>query len=202
MPPFDKLIPLTAIVLGAGQSTRMGDTNKLLLTFRGKAIIKHVLDLVCAFPFHEVIVVTGHQQSQIVRVLSEFSIRCVYNEAYETGLASSIVKGISQSDPATGGYILFLGDMPFIQFQTVKSLIRMYLKASEPIIAVPVYGGKSGHPVLFPRPFKNELLELAGDRGARSILRDFPTYVKEAVVTDEGILRDLDTMEAFDKIES
>jgi molybdenum cofactor cytidylyltransferase len=63
----------------------------------------------------------------------------------------------------------------------------------------PAYQGKRGHPVGFSAKFRSELEQLAGDEGARSILKRHADQIKLLECNDPGILADIDTPEDLRK---
>ncbi|HEY0589187.1 MAG TPA: NTP transferase domain-containing protein, partial [Pseudoduganella sp.] len=80
-------------------------------------------------------------------------------------------------------------DMPYVQPSTMAALAGAIGQGAG--IAAPVHLGKRGNPVAFGRAHLPGLLALAGDQGARSILKNNP--VNELTVNDSGILQDIDT---------
>ena len=70
---------ISAIVLAAGLSTRMGKENKLLLPFGNKTLIEHQVHVLLQTKVSEVIVVVGHEAGLLIDVLKEKPIRLVKN---------------------------------------------------------------------------------------------------------------------------
>ncbi len=87
-------------------------------------------------------------------------------------------------------WIVALGDMPHVETATVKRVIRRFHETDA--IVVPRYQHRPGHPVLFPARFRSKLLELSGDKGARSILRIHTAEVQWFDTDDPGVLLDID----------
>ena len=83
-----------------------------------------------------------------------------------------------------------LGDMPFIQPGTICRVADSLAHGAA--IAFPVSNGRRGHPVGFSRRFAVELMSLAGDTGAQSIVAPNKHVWVPVDVNDEGILRDID----------
>ena len=187
----------TAIVLAAGTSTRMGEENKLLLPFRDKTLLANVVEAVCASRVDDVIVVTGHQDRQIRDVLEEYRVRIAYNPEFEEGMATSIRRGVLASTSETDDFIICLGDMPFITDVTITRLIELAEAADRPSIIVTTFRGQRGHPVIFGREFRSELMMLSGDVGARSVIEAHEDVVVEVEVRDEQVVADIDTWEAY-----
>lgn len=189
---------LTAIVLAAGQSQRMGERNKLLLDAGGRPVLVRVLEAFAEADVPAVIVVTGAEREQVTDVAASVSgIRVVHNAAYRSGMASSIRCGVQAAPLETDGYMLCPGDLPLLCADTVRRLVHTFSERPKPCIVRPTYREQPGHPVLFDRAFREELLDLQGDRGAREVLQRHAHALTQVDVEDEGVLRDVDTPEAL-----
>lgn len=187
-------IPLAAIVLAAGGSTRMQGRNKLLLPWGKHCVVQQVVSNLCTLGLAEVVVVTGHQRAEVDAALKDAPARQVHNPAYGGGMATSIVAGIAAAGPARG-YLLVLGDMPSVSMDTVRKVCAALV--DERTIALPTYGNRRGHPVAIGAAYRDELLALRGDTGARAVLRAHAERVVEVEVEDAGVLVDVDTPEAY-----
>ena len=121
-------------------------------------------------------------------------MRLVHNPKFAEGMAASIRVGV---EAAVGeqGYLFALGDMPQIAGATMLKVAET-LKSSETIV-VPVSNGRRGHPVAIGSAYRDALLALTGDRGARPVLAKNAANVVEVPVEDEGIFVDVDTQEAY-----
>ena len=91
-------LDINVIVLAAGQSLRMGDTNKLLLEWRGLPIVRHVVTQALVSSAASVTVVTGCQHPDIEAVLADLPVAFTHNLAYSSGLASSVRQGLRSLD--------------------------------------------------------------------------------------------------------
>jgi molybdenum cofactor cytidylyltransferase len=119
---------------------------------------------------------------------------CAILESADTarGLGASLAAGVAHA-PDAEGWIVALGDMPFIQPATFAAILSA-LRAGA-LIAAPIHkeSGVRGHPVGFARSLKNELLALDGDEGARSVIHRHRDSIVLISVDDEGIAIDIDT---------
>jgi molybdenum cofactor cytidylyltransferase len=187
---------VAAIVLAAGRSTRMGPENKLLADLGGKPMVRHVVEVALASAARPVLVVTGHQAAEVGDALAGLDVTLVANPDYATGLASSLKAGIRAVPPDCDGALILLGDMPRVAPEQIDRLIAA-LAAEPECIVVPVHAGQRGNPVLWPRRYYAELLQLAGDAGARRLLAVHLEAIREIAIDDEAILSDIDTPEAL-----
>ena len=183
---------ISAIVLAAGLSSRMAPRHKLLVEWEGQPVLRRVVKMALASAPHEVIVVTGHRQEDVARVISDLPVRTVHNAAYWEGMGSSLACGVRHVSPEAGGLLVYLGDMPLVKVDTARQLIAAFETEDDPIICVPVHQGRRGHPVLFHKAFASDLTSLTGDIGARGLMQGRSGQVRDIEVDDPGVLFDLD----------
>lgn len=189
---------LSAIVLAAGKSGRMAPENKLLLPFRKETVIQSVMNEIIPLNFIQILVVTGFKRDKLMELLRDYPVRFYYNPDYEEGMSTSIQVGISRTKSDVDGYIIFLGDMPWIDQSMLKTLINSFYRNPSEAIVVPVFQERKGNPVIFAKKYKKELLSLKGDHGARSIIEKFQDQVIEVQILSERLLLDIDTWEDYE----
>jgi molybdenum cofactor cytidylyltransferase len=181
---------VAAIVLAAGRSTRMGAANKLLADIAGMAMVRRVLESALASRARPVLVVTGHQASDVAAALAGLDVALVANPDYAAGLSTSLKAGIRALPPSCEGALIVLGDMPGVSSRHLDALVAAFAPDA---IVVPVHGGKRGNPVLWPATCFPELLQLEGDAGAKRLLAAHERQVREVDVGTDAIFRDIDT---------
>ena len=178
----------------------MGAENKLLLPWGDKPVLEVVVNALVGAPLHEVVVVVGHEAETVAAVLEPYPVRVVTNDDFAAGMSASLRAGVEAVDAAADGYLFALGDMPGVTAGLVDLLCRRFNEAGESAILLPVNEGRRGHPVIFASRYRPELLALAGDRGARSVVERHPGCVVEVPVSAAGILADVDTPEEYRKL--
>ena len=187
---------IAALVLAAGQSKRMGATNKLLVKLpNGKTMIAQIVDHVTSCAASPVIVVTGHQEADIRRALAGKPVRFVTADDHAEGIAASLRAGIAALSSEIGAALICLGDMPLVDPAVLSAILAAYNPAEGREIVIPSFGGQRGNPVLWGKRFFPELLQLSGDVGARQILHRHMEVVAEVPVETDSVLRDFDTHE-------
>ena len=189
---------ISVIILAAGYSRRMGQP-KQLLTLGKSTILQQTVKKYLDSHAGEIIVVVGYQEQRVRQLLEGHSLKIVFNADYPSGMASSIATGIREMDKKSQGIMIALGDLPLVSTQTINELISAFLSGNKGIV-LPTYQGMSGHPVIFSIAYRQELLKLRGDKGARKVIDDHREDVLEVPVDDEGILADIDTKEQYDRI--
>ena len=101
---------VSAIVVAAGTSSRMGDTNKLFLNYQGKTIIQSVIENIIASNPNEVVVVGSELSMERLASFNYGSIRLVENKDYQRGMTSSIQRGVESSKADADGFMICLGE--------------------------------------------------------------------------------------------
>ncbi len=188
---------VSAIVLAAGGGSRFGG-GKLLARLGGQPIIEAVLDNLRDAPVVEVIVVVGADADRLREVCERYGVRTVANEEWERGQSTSVLAGLRASGGR--GAVVLLGDQPFVGAEVVERLVAEFAEGAK--VAVATYGGKRRNPVLFSREVWPLLeAELAGDEGARSVLRQHPELVVEVPCEGVGDPVDVDTREDLRRLE-
>jgi len=190
---------ISAIILAAGESRRMGVKNKLLLPIRGEVLISNFVKSVCASNVDEVVVVVGHEAEKIEDVLQGQPVRFVENLRYMEGMTSSIQTGIQSASAESEGLLICLADQPLIETPDFNRLIHEFtdlFDSKSSLIIVPVFKGQSGNPVLFSRQFRDIILQHTGE-GCRDIVLKHPECVREVEMGNDNVLHDVDTPEDY-----
>lgn len=180
---------ITGILLAAGSGSRFGG-DKLLHPLSdgtpvGVASLRHLQE---ALP--DVIAVVRSGDFRLGDLLRKEGANVVVCEDAGQGMARSLVCAIGAGGEAHG-WVIALGDMPFLRAQTI-GMIAARLAQTDRIV-IPAYRGERGHPVGFGRPYRDELLALQGDEGARSVIARHRADLETIDCGDRGILRDVDT---------
>ncbi len=186
-----------ALVLGAGQSRRMGGPNKLLLEVGGRPMIRHAVEAALEGGLREVVVVTGHERERVEEALAGLAVRFVHNPDYAQGLSASLKRGVRGLDPSLDGILVCLADMPRVTAGHLRRLIRAFNPVEGRSIVVPTHRGKRGNPVLWARAYFPAMRELEGDVGAKHLLGEHAGELVEVELEDEAPLVDIDTPEAL-----
>ena len=189
------MVFISAVILAAGESKRMGQP-KLSMVWEGKTILEHTIDNYLDSMASETIIVLGYKAKELTRVIGDRLVISVVNPAYHEGMSSSLISGVKIVSSRTQGIMLALADQPAIDSQTINKLIEVFGKRQKNII-IPVYQGKRGHPVIFHIKYRDELLNIKGDIGAREVIQRHADDILEVAVDCKGVLIDIDTPSDF-----
>ncbi|MBV2091517.1 MAG: nucleotidyltransferase family protein [Candidatus Thiodiazotropha sp. (ex Ctena orbiculata)] len=181
--------PPIGVLLAAGSSSRFG-ANKLLQPLAGGEPMgvmaaRHLLTAVSRG-----VAVVRPDDIELSAALSELGYRVVENQQPESGMGESLAVAVTASLDAGGGWLVALGDMPWIKPQTIVKVAERLAQGAS--MVAPVYKGERGHPVGFASRWGERLVELSGDRGARQVLIEYPNDLELLPVDDPGILLDVD----------
>lgn len=174
------------VILAAGASTRLG-RPKQLLRLDGRTVLQHVVDAAEAVQPDRVVVVVGYAGREIEASLAPGHHTIVHNPAASRGQSTSLAAGLGALDEHIGRAVILLGDQPRID----PDVIRRVAVGDGPIRRAR-YRDRPGHPVAFDAALWPELIMIAGDRGARDLLRQTVHPIHEASVDADAPL-DLDT---------
>ena len=184
-----------AIILAAGESRRMGK-QKMLLPYGGKTVIEHIVTQVLQCGVDGITVVLGHDAGEIAAKLTPLPVQRVVNDEYAGGMITSVRSGLESVPPEASAAMIALGDQPDITPAVVSQLIEGFRTAGKGI-AVPLFEGRRGHPILVSTNYRDAVMTRYEDTGLRGLLVDNPEDVAEISVDHPGILQDMDTPEDY-----
>jgi molybdenum cofactor cytidylyltransferase len=181
------------VLLAAGVASRFG-ADKLLhpLPDGAPLALRSARNLVAALPRSVAVVrdadgvLAGHLRAAGLGIAP--CARCA------EGMGASLACGVAAA--RADGWIIALADMPFVRPDTIARVAAALVRGAP--IAAPAFHGRRGHPVGFGRRFRDELLALSGDTGARGVLAAHPGDIMLLDCDDAGVLRDIDVPQDLD----
>lgn len=190
---------LSAIVLAAGMSTRMGQ-NKLLLDFKNKPLIAHAVDTLLRSEVDEIIVVLGHEAEKVQEKLRGKQVKLVRNPDYREGLSTSVRAGVEAVSGQTDGIMVYLADLPLLEPADVNRIVRAFIHAKQvnKSIVIPFFDGQRGNPVLLDSSYREAILGVVGDVGCKGVIKRYPDKVFVVEMESDHVVRDVDNMEEYE----
>jgi len=194
---------ISAVILAAGSSRRMGQPKLLLPwgnTPLGKAastVIGQVTGVVCAAGVFDPVMVTGRAEQEIRAATAAFGVRWVHNPAYaHTEMLQSLQIGLREVSREASACLIVLGDQPQIEGVVIDQILAAFRTEPHRIL-IPSYQQRRGHPWLVQRDLWDELLELPADANLRIFLNRHLSEIDYLNVTTPTVLMDLDTPEDY-----
>jgi molybdenum cofactor cytidylyltransferase len=181
---------VAAILLAAGQSSRMG-AFKPLLPFGDKTVIESCLDYLHEGGIKNIVAVLGHRANEIP--VNDVSIAINANPNSEMG--ASIAAGIRSVTDDARCVLIALVDHPAVPATVVSQLIAAWRRGAR--IVMPTWQDHGGHPVLIDLTFRDELLNLDEAGGLRGLLKTHVSEVKRLPVDSPFVARDMDTWDDY-----
>jgi CTP:molybdopterin cytidylyltransferase MocA len=184
---------VTAILLAAGRSRRMG-AFKPLLPFGAHTVIKSAIANLRAGGVTDILVVVGHRGEEIREHLKATGISFIDNPDPDTPMGVSIALGVAQVDEHCEAVLIAPADHPAISGETIRLIVNEWERGAT--LVQPEYEGRGGHPVLVDRKYFADLLHLDSQRGLRGFFEQRPE-TRRLPVPSRFIARDLDTWEDY-----
>jgi molybdenum cofactor cytidylyltransferase len=188
---------ISAVILSAGESSRMG-RPKALLPIDGQTFIERIVAALKHGGIERIVVVLGFNTEALRRQIAHLPVEILVNPDYQLGQLSSLQVAVRhlQADKNCHGMMVHLVDHPYIDPQLVQLMLRRF-DESKPSIVVPRYRGKRGHPVIFSSSLFAELLNAPMNEGAKAVVNAHCGETLEIDTEDAGITLDIDTPELY-----
>jgi len=195
---------LSAVILAAGDSSRMGTPKAALLTPDGDSFVARLVRTLREAHVHDLVIVTGRHHDEVIAALTRDRLmpspRIVRNPDPSRGQLSSLLAGMDAVvTPRTEAVMMTLVDVPLVRVSTVIAVIDEWRRSRAPIVR-PAIGDRHGHPVIFDRAVLDEIRGAPLDAGAKSVVRAHEHEIVNVPVDDEGCVRDVDTPSDYDQL--
>lgn len=188
---------IVAVVLSAGESSRMG-RPKALLPIDGQTFIEKIVAALKQTKVGKIIVILGHNARELQSKISHLPVEILINTDYKLGQLSSLQLAVRnlQADLECDGMLVHLVDHPYLAPALVEEMIRRFYETKKRII-VPKFHGKRGHPVIFSNALFDEILKAPMEEGAKAVVNAHRAETLEIETEEEGIAVDIDTPELY-----
>ena len=161
---------------------------KQLLPLGDRTVIELVVEKVRS-RLDRVFVVLGHRGDEVAAVLDSYTVECVHNPEYRSGMLSSVKCGLRAASAAA--YLVCLGDQPGLDPRVIDAVLAA--SGSGKGIIIPTYSDRRGHPILIDQTYAREILALPGNRGLNTVTRGHPGDTLELPVATGEVVEDMDT---------
>ena len=189
---------ISAIVLAAGRSIRMG-SMKLVLPWGNSTVIGSVIATLLEAGLFDIYVVTGNNHKELEDALQKFDLNFCTNPDYLHGeMLSSVRVGLQCLGDDSEAAMIVLGDQPQVEAEVVCALMDRYQLTRNKII-VPSYKMHRGHPWLIDRSLWSELHDITIDQTLRDYLNKQQENISYVNVNTASVIMDLDTPGDYQK---
>jgi molybdenum cofactor cytidylyltransferase len=193
---------IVAVILSAGESSRMG-RPKALLPVDGVRFIEKIVTALRSTRVGEIIAVLGHNAEEMREKINDLPVKIVVNPEYKQGQLSSLITAIrsiqsGENSQSVDGILVHLVDHPYINAKLVDLMIDRF-EQTKKLIVVPRHQGRRGHPVIFSRALFPELLAAPVDQGAKTVVHAHRDQTLEIDTNDAGVTIDIDTPDEYQK---
>jgi len=183
---------IAAVILAAGDSSRMGQPKSLLKIGQSN-FHDTILERLAGCPFDPLITVTGKAAAELKKNSRTGKNHLfVNNPKTEQGQLSSLQCALRKLPEDLDGCLVALVDHPLVKKKTYRQLYDIICEDPQRII-LPVYRQRGGHPVYFGRKYFSALLQAPLSAGARSVIQKYTDEVFRWTVQDPAVCIDIDT---------
>lgn len=187
---------IEAILLAAGESTRMGQ-NKLLMPIEGTPLVRRSLENLLAAGFAKVVVVLGFEAERVRAALEGLDVQFVVNDRFHDGQPTSVRAGLTAISAEAEGVMICLADQPDLTADDLLEIRGAFVSRPSGSVLVPMFKGQRGNPIVLDRHGLETILA----RGGNFACRQFTTHHADLVVLHEmksdHVVRDLDLPEDY-----
>jgi molybdenum cofactor cytidylyltransferase len=188
---------ITALILAAGQSKRMGQP-KMLLPWGEKTVLEQVISTFKAADVDEILVITGGDKEQVEALIGD-SAKTLFNPEYAKGeMLNSVQAGLAGITLGAEAILIGLGDQPQVRERSVRLVMEAFQESGASIV-VPSFQMRRGHPWLVTRQHWDEILEMRSPESLRDFLNRHGDKIHYVEIEDDRILQDLDTPEDYQR---
>ena len=188
---------ISAVLLAAGESTRMG-RPKPLLAWHGVTLLEYQTRSLIDGGASEVIVVLGHRAEDLTGYITGPSVTYVVNADYRLGKTTSIKAGVRAAAAEAEGLLFLAVDQP--RTSEIVSFVIQAHRDGDNLITSPRYRGRGGHPLVFAASLRRELGAITEEtQGVRSVFEAYADDVTRLVLDDPLVRLDVNTPEAYEE---
>jgi molybdenum cofactor cytidylyltransferase len=179
---------LAAVVLAAGESSRLG-TPKQLVLYQGLPLVARAARAALNAGADPVVVVLGANAERVGAALFGIPVIAVVNPEWARGMGTSVatgVRAILDQAPSTGGVLIMLADQPLVGAAALGRLLESWRDLPDTITAA-AYADTIGVPAVFGRAHFDALCSLPAAAGAAPLLRQVDAQVHRVVMPEAAV---------------
>lgn len=188
---------VSAILLAAGESRRMGKPNKLEMDANGIPLLRRTAKILLESKLQEVVVVVGHEADKTQSLIADLPLKIVMNDDYQKGQMTSVHKGLESLSQVSDGVMICLSDQPLLESIDINIIIEAFEKRRSGSVLVPTYKGQRGNPIILAQEQRTAILNGQKNLGCRRLIEKNPELVTSFEMDNNHVIFDLDTPEDY-----
>jgi len=192
---------ISAIILAAGRSTRMG-SSKMLLPWNEKTVLETVIGLATDAKLAPIVVVTGAYHGETLKLITKFTqgVEEIHNPDFaQLEMFHSLKMGVKSLIHRCSAAVIFLGDQPQIEPDVILQIITRFNEKKSQII-IPSFQMRRGHPILIQQDLFPEIMATSDDSNLKEFLARYKNDIDFVVVNTPSVLQDMDSPEDYHRI--
>ncbi len=193
---------LGAILLAAGESTRMNGVNKLAVELQGVPFLKRTLFSLSGAGVDEVVVVLGHDAERLEPLVRDFPVTLAHNAHYRDGQMTSVRVGLAALEGPFDALIVCPADLALLNAQDIQVLIGAFKKRGTGLAVVPQVNGKRGNPIILDWAAREEILTSGANFGCRQFIDANPDGVTTFDTDNDHYIVDVDSPDDIRTLEA
>jgi len=183
---------VSAILLAAGLSRRMGTMNKLALPVDGVPLLRHSAQVLCAAGLEDIVVVLGHDAELTAPLLAGLPVRTVRNADFCVGQMSSVHAGLAAVAGPCAGVMICLADQPLLTAGDLRRIAAAFVEDCPRPVLVPTWQGRRGNPIVLAWSQRDAILAGGRNLGCRRLIQNDPDLVWPLPMPNDHCVFDLD----------
>ncbi|MDO6799343.1 nucleotidyltransferase family protein [Shimia thalassica] len=189
---------LNILILAAGKSSRMRGRDKLAEVVEGAPLLRTMAQRALGTGYPVCVVLAPHDTTRH-KMISDLPIATIIAKDAARGMAHSLAAGVAALPETCTAAMVVLADMPELTAPDLAYLATEWARLpDESILQATSEDGRPGHPVIFPNTVFDDLAELTGDQGAKSVIAASRDVLHRIPLSGQHAVLDLDTPEAWD----
>jgi molybdenum cofactor cytidylyltransferase len=191
---------VSAILLAAGLSRRMGATNKLTLPVDGVPLLRRTAQVLSAAWLNEVVVVLGHEAELVAPLLAGLPVRTVQNPDYRAGQMTSVHCGLAALSAPCAGVMICLSDQPLLEAADIERIADTFVRDCPRSVLVPSWRGRRGNPIVLAWAHREAILAGGRNLGCKRLIQNNPDLVWPLEMPNDHCVFDLDSPEDYQRL--
>ena len=188
---------ISAILLAAGQSKRVPEANKLLIKYKKKLLINHILGELIKSKVNKIFVVLGYEYAKVKKYcFKDKKVNFLVNKNFKRGISSSIKLGVKKLKSNNKGFLIVQSDMPFIKSSHINKIFNS-IKKNKKLVHFLKYKKQIGNPIGFNISVVKKFTKIKGDVGAKYIVKRLKKETNFIPVISDKLFKDFDRLTDF-----